>query len=121
MIDTENKILKFGYGDIAVGSSNICISFRGIRPPVEVGTKLTDEFMFQNKIEVTTNWINFYFKSVEELFQFEHLINNVCKESPTFIFKDYVFDFSNYNYESAMCVIHHLDKVKSNMLLTLAC
>lgn len=121
MIDVENKILKFGYGDIAVGSSNICLSFRGFKPPVEVGTQMTDEFIFKNNIEHTTNWIHFYFTSLEELFQFEHLINNVCKESPTFTFKDYVFDFSNYNYESAMCIINHLNVVKTNMLLVLAC
>ena len=59
MIDVENKILYFGYGDIKVGnmhSAGLC--FKEFKPPVEVGTVLTDEFVYQNDIEFTTGRIS---------------------------------------------------------------
>ena len=53
MVDIKNRIIKFGYGDVQVHSSWYYISFRQFKPPIEIGTEITDEIIQENNIAFT--------------------------------------------------------------------
>ena len=93
----EGKVLKFGYGDICVGVNQprFQISFQQFKPPAKCGETLENkniEFIGE-KIIITL--------SFEDSNSFCKLLKEVENKNITeFEFKEYTFDFSNYNSES---------------------
>lgn len=88
--------LKFGYGDIAVIGDCMCqhITFRGFKPPGECGVDVPDgvEF-FDDEVAISITY--------EDYKEFNNLLDQVkCKSITVFEFKNYIFDFSNYNEKS---------------------
>lgn len=121
MIDIEHKILKFGYGDIEIGSYSVGLKFRGIKPPVEVGSVLSDKFISEHNIEPMTTWMYLRFKSLQELLNFEQLLNQVDVKFTSFTYAGITFDFTNYNKKSINAVLNHLGFVRQNLLYVVAC
>lgn len=86
------KTLYFGYGDIGVGSNSLMqtILFVNIKPPQECGEVIPKEVIkdidFGDKIIINLDDYDLYnlFCSVNEN-------NRIIK------YKDYIFDFTNYN------------------------
>lgn len=122
MIDIENKIICFGYGDVQVGSTWSVIKFRGFKPPVEIGTIITDEVIEDNNLEYITEPIAINFATIEELINFKKLVedidgnNNICFE-----YCGYTFDFSNYNQKSIEVVLYHIGKIRQYLVSLMAC
>lgn len=122
MIDTEKKIIYFGYGDVQVGSNFITLSFTGIKPPLEVGTRITDEVVRENNIECITEPITFKFTDLTELHYFQHNLKATDgATSVFFIYKDYIFDFSKYNIESINIILRHIDCIRHILIKLSAC
>lgn len=92
----NNNILKFGYGDIAVGVDELqqCMKFQQFKPPTECGKRVyADVEWIGDEIKIYLNW--------EEYLEFNKLLEGVrCKNISVFDFKDYIFDFTNYNEKS---------------------
>lgn len=122
MIDVDNKILYFGYGDIRVSNKNsLGICFKEFVPPVEVGTVLTDEFIYENGIEFTTDWQTLYLTNFKELCELEQLLKQVeMQDILKFTFKDFTFDFTNYNKKSVEIVLSNLAVVRNSLLMCYA-
>lgn len=122
MIDFETKTLYFGYGDIDTGNMSIGLRFREFEPPVEVGTILTDDFMHKTGLRYTSDGVKIYICSYEEAECLERLLDRMDgRDLFYFQFKDWTFNFSNWNTKSVECVKRHLSVVKSNLLRCLAC
>ena len=97
--------LKFGYGDIAVGSDGLTqrMSFRQFKPPAKCGDQVLDD------IEYIGDEIILKF-SYEDYCEFSKKLEQVYnKETAEFIFKGYVFDFTNFNEESIKVCKKHLN------------
>lgn len=92
----DGNILKFGYGDIAVGSDGFAqiISFQQFKPPAECGCNVTEDVEYIGE-EIALQI------SYDEYREFNEQLKSVLsKEISTFNFKGYIFDFTNYNEES---------------------
>lgn len=101
----EGNRLKFGYGDIAVGADGLTqrISFRQFKPPAECGEQVSDE------VEYIGDEIVLEF-SYEDYCEFNKYLKQISnKEIIEFIFKEYIFDFSNYNEKSINVCKKHLN------------
>ena len=114
----DNKTLYFGYGDICVGSNALSLRFREFEPPLEVGT------WFEDGIEV--NWLSepFYIpiEYYEEAEALEKLLDNMDgKDNFQFDFKGWRFNFSLWNPKSVEVIRLHLNAIKSNLLMCIAC
>ena len=122
MINMEKKIIYFGYGDVQVGGTWSIIKFRGFKPPVEIGTIITDEVIEDNNLEYITEPITINFATMEELMNFKKLVeeidgkNNICFE-----YRGYVFDFSNYNQKSIVVVLYQIGKIRQYLVSLMAC
>jgi hypothetical protein len=109
----KGNTIYFGYGDIAVGSTNTgFITLQWFEPPQEVGEKL------KNK---EVNWLsdiiklNPTFKNLKE-------IEQINEESNKQIMVDgYILDFSEYNSKSVEVVKKHMLNALSVFQLALAC
>lgn len=122
MIDFKDNILYFGYGDILVNSDLICLKFINCKPPVPVGTLLTDEVRDKFNVKYTSDWINIPFLTYDEIVDFEKLLDEVLERTTYyFYFKDYQFNFSNWNPTSIEVIKAHLSIVKQTLLMTVAC
>lgn len=125
MIDMENKTICFGYGNVQVGHSIYSLYFRGFKPPIEVGTMITEEVIKDNNIKWLTDKIYLDFRDMQEILTFENLIKQVRDNGgenfTQFKFKDFTFDFFNYNEKSISIVLIHLAVVRDNFLQIIAC
>lgn len=92
----DGNVLKFGYGDIAVGSDGLTqrISFQQFKPPAECcGSVPEDVERIGEEVVLQISY--------EEYCEFNKQLKSVLSKSiSTFNFKGYVFDFTNYNEES---------------------
>ena len=98
-----DKTIKFGYGDICVGSDTLrsTLYFYGIKPPLNVGERITDE------VEVVSEKIEFHI-NYDEYMYISHNLSCVKNGTiRTFYFRDYIFDFTNYNPKSVEVVERH--------------
>ena len=103
------NVLKFGYGDICVGSDGLTqrMSFRQFKPPAKCGDQVLDD------IEYIGDEIILKF-SYEDYCEFSKKLEQVYnKETAEFIFKGYVFDFTNFNEESVQVIEINLSHVMS--------
>lgn len=114
MIDIENKILKFGYGDICVNFDSLryCIFFIEFEPVKYPGYKFEkDESVnFKPETEIEINILskddNFSFAKYS---QFECFLKMVMSgDISCFDFDGYMFDFSNYNEKSVLACLNNL-------------
>ena len=101
----EGNRLKFGYGDICVGSDGLTqkMSFQQFKPPAKCGDRVSED------VEYIGDEIILQF-SYEDYCEFSKKIEQVSnKESTEFLFKGYAFDFTNFNKESIDVCKKHLN------------
>lgn len=122
MIDFKAKTFYFGYGDIIVNNSTLGLRFIECEPPVEVGTQLTKELGEELGVKFTSDWVTIPITTYEEAKYFGKLLDEVAEQTTHyFYFKDYQFNFSNWNPKSIEVLKVHLDVVRMNLLLSIAC
>lgn len=97
----DGKVIKAGYGDIAVGNFGWHIQFTPFKPPLEVGTTCSDLFD-SGDIVPTGKTITITLNSDSDFAELKAKLTGVRpKNAPKiFEFKGYTFDFSNYNEKS---------------------
>ena len=102
MIDGNR--LKFGYGDIGVGSDKLTqrMSFQQFKPPVKCGDRVSKDIEYiGDKIILKISY--------EDYREFSKCLEQVSnRELTEFIFKGYIFDFTNYNEKSIDACKKHL-------------
>ena len=122
MINFKDNVLYFGYGDILVNNNLSGLMFVNCKPPLEVGTGLTDELREELGVKYTSDWINISFLTYDEVLYFEKLLDEVLDRTiHYFYFKDYQFNFSNWNPTSIEVIKAHLSNVKQTLVITMAC
>ena len=108
--------LKFGYGDIAVGSDGLTqrMSFQQFKPPAKCGDKVLDD------VEYIGDEIILEF-SYEDYCGFSKKLEQVSdKEMTDFTFKGYIFDFANFNKESINVCKKHLNDAMQYYFMCMA-
>lgn len=101
----EGDRLKFGYGDICVESDVLTqrMSFQQFKPPAKCGDQVLDD------VEYIGDEIILKF-SYEDYCEFSRYLEKVSdKKITNFIFKEYIFDFANFNEESIKACKKHLN------------
>ena len=125
MIDTNTKTIYFGIGDVIVGYYGYTMHFQGCKPPMEVGSIVTDEVIKENNIEWLTDKFYIDFRDIQEIVTFENLLKQVADNNGEnfiqFNFKGLTFDFSNYNEKSISTILLHLAFVREALLTVIAC
>lgn len=112
-----NKI-EFGYGDVLVGFKAYGLSIENVKPPLEVGQKVTpSEFKDYDISNTTIIPLN----GLDDLNKLCELIKSVTEDNPVVEFCGYVFDFSNYNRKSVEVVINALNNPHPMWMMALAC
>ena len=102
----ELNRLKFGYGDISVGSDELTqrMSFQQFKPPKKCGDRVPED------VEYIGDEIIFEF-SYEEYCEFSKKLEKISnKEITEFVFNGYIFDFTNNNDESINVCKKHLNR-----------
>ena len=110
------NVLKFGYGDIAVGSDGLTqrISFQQFKPPAECGGNVPEDVEYIGE-EVVLQI------SYEEYCEFSRYLKQVSdKKITNFIFKEYIFDFANFNEESIKACKKHLNSAMRYYFMCMA-
>lgn len=92
------NVIKFGYGDIAIFSSQQgWVDFINIKPPQLCGENLLEvegvEYGLKIRIEE------------DDLFDFLKVMKTVNEDNRVVEYKGYVFDFTNYNQRSVNSAI----------------
>ena len=108
--------LKFGYGDIAVGSDGLTqrMSFQQFKPPAKCGDQVLDDVEYIG-YEIILKF------SYEDYCEFsKHLEQVSNKEMTDFIFKGYIFDFANFNKESVNACKKHLNGAMQYFFMCMA-
>ena len=115
--------LKFGYGDIAVGTNVFsCLTFKNFKPPEKVGTTLTPDLIKNNEIKFESEEVRITLDYIEARILQEKLKELQEDESlREFAYKGYLFDFSKYNTESIRVVEKHLQTLIFSYISLLAC
>ena len=122
MIDVQNNIVYFGYGDIIVNNRIIGLCFRAIDTQLEIGQIISQEYLYNNNVEYSTDYINLFLRDLQEMDALETLLKQVDgRNFAKFTFKDVTLDFSNWNPKSVETVLDNLGVVKCNLLQTIAC
>ena len=122
MIDVQNNIVYFGYGDVITNNRTIGLCFRAIDTQVEIGQPISQEYLYNNNIEYSTDYINLFLRDFQEMQMLELLLKQIDgRNFAKFTFKDVTLDFSNYNPDSVKTVLDNLEVVKCNLLQTIAC
>lgn len=100
-----DKTIKFGYGDIAVGSDALrsILYFYGIKPPLNIGENVNDD------IEVCSNKIEFEIDYDDYIYIYQNITAVKNGSIKKFHFRDYILDFTNYNIESVNVVEKHIN------------
>lgn len=104
----DGKTLKFGYGDIVVDADPFTRSmvFQQFRPPGKCGDDIvvTDVDLIGEMITIKIGYKDY--ENLDELF------NKVrAREISEFTFKEYTFDFTNYNEKSVEACKRELVKI----------
>ena len=121
MIDFKDNILYFGDGDILVNNSLGGLMFVNCKPPLEVGTELTEELKEELGVKYTSDWINIPITTYDEAKYFGKLLDEVTEQTTHyFYFKDYQFNFSNWNPKSVEVIKKHLSIVRKYLLMCMA-
>lgn len=114
----EEKIFKFGYGDISVGGNPFTrqMNFQQFKPPAKIGNEVIDdevEFIGERiLIEI----------AYEDYQKLSKLFDDVkSRKISKFTFKGYIFDFTNYNEKSVEVCKKKLNEAMSLYFLAMAC
>lgn len=114
----DGKRFKFGYGDISVGGNPVTrqMIFQQFKPPIEVGA----DVMKHNVMWVGERiLIKVSYGDYQDLCK---LLSRVkSREISEFTFKDYIFDFTNYNEKSVEICKEKLSEAMSLYFLGMAC
>ena len=122
MIDLKAKTFYFGYGDIIVNNSTLGLRFIECEPPVEVGTQLTKELEEELGVKFTSDWVTIPIQTYEEALAFERLLDRMDgRDFHYFYFGDFTFNFANWNPKSIESIKRHLNVVRHNLLMCIAC
>lgn len=112
----DGNILRFGFGDIAVGSSalNNIITFQQFKPVGKCGDKIPEDVGYIGeeiaiKVSYSDHW--------EFINRLNRVSNNEISE---FEFKGYIFDFTNRNIDSVIACKEHIDNAILTCLLAMA-
>ena len=120
----KDNTIYFGYGTVSVGSRWNHLLFQEIKPPTEIGTNI-DDAIKNGEIEFTGIRKEIFFKSYEEIKEFERLLNvrvNLAKDSERILkYNDLVLDFTNWNVGSYSVVKIHIDRIKTYLIGLMAC
>ena len=117
-IRLDNKTLYFDYGDICVGDNGLALQFREFEPPIEVGTWFEDDSKVNWLSEQFSIPITYY----EEAEALEKLLDDMDgKDNFQFDFKGWRFNFSLWNPKSVEVIKLHLNAIKRNLLMCMAC
>lgn len=107
----KGNILEFGYGDIAVGASNLLerITFTNIKPPIECGLAITEDMDIEYGEQIIIQGDGTY-----DLY---NIFKTVSRENRIVEYRGYTFDFTNYNEESVRIVLKHSRDMVNTMIL----
>lgn len=114
----DGKRFKFGYGDISVGGDPDArkIFFQQFKPPAKCGDNVNPDGV---------EWIGeqiFIKIDYEDYVKLNQLLDDVkAREISEFTFKNYVFDFTNYNEKSVEVCKQKSRQAINLYLLALAC
>jgi hypothetical protein len=110
----DNRII-FGYGTVAVGSTNSTIVLTEIKPPQEIGEYL------KGKTFERLNSISIY-STFKEFGELRRQLKEIhTKDNKTIDFKGYILDFNMYNEKSVSVIIKHIDNATRLDIMCLAC
>ena len=116
----DGNTLKFGYGDLCIGSlSGLMLQIIPFKPPLEIGTACNEAFE-NGDIETTGDPIYIKFTKLQDFKELRQKLKDVCTNK-IFEFKGYTFDFSNYNEKSVDVVKRKLKDVYETYLRLAAC
>ena len=109
----NGNVIKFGYGDVAVGHCNYTIKFQQFIPKQKPGTNVDADSVVWvgEKIEIPISVSDYYFL-MKEL--------DKCVHKRAFSFKEYIFDFNNFNLNSVKVVRESVEKSMFLHFLSLA-
>jgi hypothetical protein len=117
----EGKILKFGYGDIAVQNKFTNMRLVPFKPPVEIGTSCHDLFDNGDIVQVGEAVV-IKFDTLNDFTELKEKLRSVRNTTiKVFEFKGYIFDFSNYNEKSVEVVDSVLHGIYMDYLRCAAC
>lgn len=110
------NIIKFGYGDIAVGSNPITstLEFQGFKPPQECGSRVIEE-----NIKYVTDRIKIELNMDDCLLLLSKLRS--INDNKVIDLSGYVLDFTKFNQASVDVVLQHLSSIINWALLAYAC
>ena len=114
----ENNRIKFGYGSVSVGCNPLdrVIIFQQIEPPKKCGELVHpgDASFIGVSVRIRIDY--------DDYLEFMKLLNHIEDNHITvFTFKDYIFDFTNYNAESIKVCRKHATGAIHLYLHALAC
>ena len=125
-VDTTTNTCVFGHGGILVHALYLyssTITFKGIKPPQNVGAMVIDGD--GNKVgewEYTGESIPLTFKTINEVLSLEDMLKDVEERKiNTFTFKGINFDFTKYDQVSMDIVKRAVRVVGRNLMLAVAC
>jgi len=102
MIKGDN--IYFGHGTIAVGADAYCLTLSTIRPPQEVGSSLEGvEVEYLEKISIHMEY--------NDCIVLQKLLSNVSDQNNIVKFKDYVFNFEEFNSKSVDVLNKHIKDI----------
>ena len=112
----EGNRLKFGYGDICVGSDGLTqrMSFQQFKPPAKCGDRVSED------VEYIGEEIILQFSYEDYCWFIKNLEQVSNKESTEFLFKGHVFDFTNFNEESIKVCKKHLNSAMQYYFMWMA-
>ena len=115
----KDKTIYFGYGTVSVGASGYTISFTTIKPPQEIGMEIKNKLSNGEVQEIgTTINLTLEYAEAEAL---KSMLDSISETNTSFVFKDYTFDFTNYNPKSVEVVKLCVKPILNNYLPLLAC
>lgn len=112
----EGNVLKFGYGDISVGSNDLTqsITFQQFKPSAKCGDSVPEDVEYIGKKIVLKI-------SYKEYCEFSKNLKFIfTKGILVFNFKGYVFDFTNLHEQSINACKMHLKNAMRNYILCMA-
>lgn len=114
----DGKRFKFGHGDISVGGNPVTrqMDFQQFRLPAKVGDKVMDD-----EVELIGERI-FLEIGYEDYQELSKLLGSVkSRKISEFTFKNYVFDFTNYNEKSVDVCRQKLSEAMKFYFFAMAC
>lgn len=109
----KGNVIKFGYGDVLVGSNPMLDVFTvtNIKPPQEIGTLINriegDMIEYGETIEI----------KVDCSFDLYRIIKSVDENNKIVKYKEWIFDFTNFNQLSVDLVLKHAMRAVNFMIL----